>query len=131
MSTERDRYWRSEAEDESMQDAHEFVWKATLETIDVDLRGKRVLDAGCNRGGFLRVLYDRGEIAEGFGYDPAAGAVDDARRLAGERRLVFEVADTIPDAWGGFEVAFSHGVVYLIHDLVAHARALYRALVPG
>jgi len=73
-----------------MQDAHEFVWKATLQTIDVGLRGKRVLDVGCNRGGFLRMLYDQAEIAQGFGYDPAAGAVEDARRLAGERHLFFE-----------------------------------------
>ena len=42
-----------------------FVWAATLATIDTDLAGKRVLDAGCNRGGFLRLLawldyyYDR------------------------------------------------------------------------
>jgi hypothetical protein len=48
MSKESDRYWRSAAEDESMQGAHEFVWKATLQTIEVDLRGRRVLDVGCN-----------------------------------------------------------------------------------
>ena len=111
-----------------MQGAHEFVWKATLKTIEADLRGRRVLDVGCNRGGFLRMLCDQGEIAEGFGYDPAEGAVEDARRLAGDRPLFFEVADTIPQDWGEFEVAFSHGVVYLIHDLVGHARAMYRAL---
>jgi hypothetical protein len=30
-----------------------------LDTIDVDLAGRQVLDAGCNRGGFLRLLADR------------------------------------------------------------------------
>ena len=29
-----------------MQDEHGFVWKAMLDTIDADLAGKRVLDAG-------------------------------------------------------------------------------------
>src|SRR6267378_1062625 len=76
-------YWRTAADDEAMQDEHGFIWHAMLDTIDVDLAGRRVLDAGCNRGGFLRLLADGRGIAEGFGYDPAAGAIEDARRLAG------------------------------------------------
>jgi SAM-dependent methyltransferase len=124
-------YWRGAAQDEAMQDEHGFVWDAMLETIDVGLAGKRVLDAGCNRGGFLRLLVDRCDIAAGFGYDPASGAVEDARRLAGERPLEFEVADTVPGGWSGFDVAFSHEVLYLLHDLPAHARAVFGALAPG
>ncbi|MGO9696993.1 MAG: hypothetical protein ACLPYO_25315, partial [Mycobacterium sp.] len=80
-------YWRGAAEDEAMQDEHRFAWKAMLDTIDVDLAGTRVLDVGCNRGGFLRLLADDCRIKEGFGYDPAAGAIEDARRLAGTRPL--------------------------------------------
>ena len=73
-------YWRSSAEDEAMQDEHGFLWKAMLDTIDTELTGRRVLDAGCNRGGFLRLLVDTAGIAEGDGYDPASGAITDARR---------------------------------------------------
>jgi len=36
-----------------------------LDTIQTDLVGWRVLDAGCNRGGFLRLLIDAEGIAEG------------------------------------------------------------------
>jgi len=124
-------YWRSATEDEAMQDAHRFVWKAMLDTIDVDLAGTRVLDAGCNRGGFLCLVSDACGIAEGRGYDPASSAIDDARRLAGPRPLRFEVADTVPAGWERFDVAFSHEVLYLIHDLAAHADAIFAALVPG
>lgn len=124
-------YWMSAAEDETMQDDHGFIWKAMLDTIDVDLEGARVLDAGCNRGGFLRLLADRCGIAEGLGYDPASGAVEDARELAGDRALRFESADTVPAGWDDFDVAFSHEVLYLLHDLAAHARALFEALKPG
>jgi SAM-dependent methyltransferase len=124
-------YWRGAVEDEAMQDAHGFVWKAMLDTIDVDLAGKRVLDAGCNRGGFLCLLSDACGIAEGRGYDPASGAIDDARRLAGRRPLRFEVADSVPPGWGSFDVAFSHEVLYLIHDLSTHADAILEALTPG
>jgi SAM-dependent methyltransferase len=124
-------YWRGAVEDEAMQDAHGFVWQAMLDTIDIDLAGKRVLDAGCNRGGFLYLLSDACGIAEGRGYDPASGAIDDARRLAGPRPLHFEVADSVPPGWADFDVAFSHEVLYLIHDLSAHADAIFDALTPG
>lgn len=124
-------YWQDAAADEAMQDDHAFIWRAMLDTIDIDLAGKRVLDAGCNRGGFLRLLADRCGIVEGFGYDPASGAIEDARRLAGQRPLQFEVMDTVPVGWRDFDAAFSHEVLYLLHDLPAHARATLGALVPG
>ena len=114
-----------------MQKEHAFIWQAMLETIDIDLARKRVLDAGCSRGGFLRLLIDNCAIAEGFGYDPAAGAVEDAGRLAGGRQLRFEVSDAVPTGWSGFDVVFSHEVLYLLHDLDAHARGIFAALSPG
>ena len=126
-----DRYWRSEAEDAAMQDEHGFIWLAILDTVEEDLRGRKVLDAGCNRGGFLRLLADAHEIGEGWGYDPAAGAIDDARRLSGDRPLTFEVGDTVPPGWAGFGAAFSHEVLYLVRDLPRHAEAMFAALDPG
>jgi len=124
-------YWRGAAEDEAMQDEHGFIWTAMLETIGTDLAGHRVLDAGCNRGGFLRMLVDAEGVAEGYGYDPAHGAIADARRLAGNRPLTFMVADTVPDGWADFDVAFSHEVLYLLEDLPAHAAAVFGVLKPG
>jgi len=47
------RYWRGAQEDAIMQGEHRFIWDAMLRTIDVDLSGLKVLDVGCNRGGFL------------------------------------------------------------------------------
>lgn len=114
-----------------MQDEHGFIWRAILDTIDTDLAGRRVLDVGCNRGGFLRLLVDHSGIAEGYGYDPASGAIDDARRLTGTRPLRFETAVTVPAGWADFQVAFSHEVLYLLHDLQSHAAAMFGALKPG
>ena len=124
-------YWRDAASDEAMQDEHGFIWRAMLDTIDIDLAGARVLDIGCNRGGFLRLLADAAGIAAGYGYDPAAGAIEDARRLAGRRPLTFETGTTVPDGWAGFDAAFSHEVLYLLHDLASHAAAILAALEPG
>jgi SAM-dependent methyltransferase len=124
-------YWRSAAYDEAMQNEHGFQGQAMLDTSDIDLAGRRVLDVGSNQGGFLRLLVDDHGIAEGHGYDPAAGAIEDARRLAGDRPLHFEAANEVPETWSGFDVAFSHDVLNLLPDLASHARALYRSLDPG
>ncbi len=62
---------------------------------------------------------------------PRAGAIADARRLTGDRPLRFEVADSVPTGWGDFDIAFSHEVLYLLHDLVPHASAIFEALAPG
>ena len=124
-------YWRSAADDAAMQDEHEFLWRAMLDTIDIDLAGRRVLDAGCNQGGFLRLLVDECAIAEGRGFDPASTAIFDARRLAGDRPLAFEATDSVPEGWTDFDAAFSHEVLYLLHDLSAHARSMFGALAPG
>ena len=124
-------YWRGADEDEAMQDEHGFLWQAILDTIDIDLAGRRVLDTGCNRGGFVRLLVDESRIAEGYGYDPASGAIDDARRLAGQRPLTFQTAVTVPARWAEFDAAFSHEVLYLLDDLASHAAATLAALAPG
>jgi SAM-dependent methyltransferase len=129
--TENHAYWQSGPEDAVMQQEHEFVWRAMLDTVDVDLTGKRVLDAGCNRGGFLRLVCLERAIAAGYGYDPASEAIADARRLADGLPLTFDVAETVPARWEGFDVAFSHEVLYLLHNLSSHAGAVYRALRPG
>jgi SAM-dependent methyltransferase len=125
------RYWRGAIEDEVMQDEHGFLWLAMLEMVDIPLSGAKVLDVGCNRGGFLRLLVDRADIGMGFGYDPAPGAIEDARGLAGSRALTFEVAETVPEDWSGFDAAFSHEVLYVLHDLAPHAEALFSALAAG
>ncbi len=114
-----------------MQDEHSFLWRAMIDTIDVDLAGRRVLDAGCNQGGFLRMLVDQAGIAEGYGYDPASDAIDDARRLAGGRPLIFETASAVSASWGKFDVAFSHEVLYLLPDLADHAATMFSALNAG
>jgi SAM-dependent methyltransferase len=125
------QYWRGALEDEVMQDEHGFLWLAMLEMVDIPLSGKKVLDVGCNRGGFLRLLVDRADIGTGFGYDPAPGAIEDARGLTGTRALTFEVAETVPGDWSGFDAAFSHEVLYVLHDLGSHAAALFTALSAG
>lgn len=62
-----DLYCQTSDEDAAMQAQHSFMWRALLDTIDVEVGGKRALDAGCNQGGLLRLLCDEGRIASGYG----------------------------------------------------------------
>lgn len=131
MNTTDALHWIDSETEDAMQDEHGFIWKAVLDTVDVDLGGTRVLDVGCNQGGFLRLLSDTTAITEGFGYDPAAAAVEIAQAKRGSRPLTFSVADKPPSSWIGFDLAFSHEVIYLMHDLPEHARTIRDALLPG
>jgi SAM-dependent methyltransferase len=124
-------YWQTGDEDAAMQAEHGFMWRALLDTVDVDVRGKRALDAGCNQGGFLRLLCDEGGIASGYGYDLFSGAIADALLLSDPRPLTFEVGESVPAGWNAFDVAFSHEVLYLLEDLTPHAAAIHDALAPG
>lgn len=63
---------------------------------EVGLRDRTVLDVGCNAGGLVLEILERGARG-GTGIDLSAVAIDAARRLAAERglgdRATFEVAD--------------------------------------
>lgn len=131
METTDERHWIDADTEDGMEDAHGFIWKAMLDTVDVSLANTRVLDVGCSQGGFLRLLADDAAISDGFGYDPAAAAVEIAQAKRGGRPLTYSVANEPPDGWSGFDIAFSHEVLYLIHDLPRHAESIREALLPG
>ncbi len=46
---EAQRYWQSADEDAAVQQEHEFIWRAILDTIDLELPGRRVLGIGRDR----------------------------------------------------------------------------------
>ena len=71
---EAQRYWQSADEDAAMQEKHEFIWRAMLDTIDLELLGRRVLDAGTRPPGFLRLLASEAGIAALARSPPPASA---------------------------------------------------------
>lgn len=124
-------HWMDAETEGAMEDEHLFVWRAMLDTVDIELPGTRVLDVGCSRGGLLRLLVDEADVDQGYGYDPAAGSISLAEEKCENRPLSFAVADSLPEGWTDFDVAFSHEVIYLLHDLQSHAADMRRALRPG
>jgi ubiquinone/menaquinone biosynthesis C-methylase UbiE len=69
--------------------ANERITDAILACADV--RGKEILDVGCGDGATTVHLFDRGRPALIHGLDPAASAVDCARKRVGDRAITVSV----------------------------------------
>ena len=123
-------YWRGAAEDEAMQDEHGFIWKAMLDTIDIDLR-----DSGCSTPA-ATVGVSCGCLSMPRG---SPRATDTTQLLAPSmmppprRQQAAYLRDCRHGARGmeRLDVAFSHEVLYLLEDLTAHAISLFGAMRPG
>lgn len=120
------------SEEDSMTDEHAWIWREMIKCIpQKDISLAQVLDIGCNQGGFLRTLYDTIPFASGVGVDLAQDRVELANAAKGDRPLNYLATNALADAGEGFDLAFSHEVIYLIEDLEDHARQVASVLKPG
>ncbi|MEM1074714.1 MAG: class I SAM-dependent methyltransferase [Pseudomonadota bacterium] len=132
MSALIDTWSTAPSEEDSMTDEHAWIWREMIDIIPrQELSSARILDIGCNQGGFLRMLYDARPFASGVGVDLARDRVALANAAKGDRPLAYMASDKLEDAGGGFDMAFSHEVIYLIGDLEDHARQVAAVLKPG
>jgi SAM-dependent methyltransferase len=123
---------RNPADEETMGAAHAPIWRRMIDvSVPHDLSASTVLDYGCNQGGFLRLLYDRHPFKGAVGIDIARESVARADLLKGHRPIDYKVTDKAASLGRTFDFAFSHEVIYLLADLVDHARDLRAALRPG
>jgi SAM-dependent methyltransferase len=125
--------WYSDtAREPAMEEAHKPLWRHFIDVVpETNLLNRDVLDFGCNRGGFLRLLYAVRPFRRGLGVDIAKDSIAAARELAGNAPLKFEVAADL-NAWASqFDIAFSYEVIYLLPDIQAHASQVYAALREG
>jgi SAM-dependent methyltransferase len=108
-----------------------YVWRAgqerrvALVRAAMPLEGKRILDAGCGLGLYMRRFRDLSEDVHGVDVDPArvAEAMVPNVRVASVERL--------PYADGEFDVVFSHEVLEHVPDDRAAVREACRVLRPG
>ena len=125
--------WHSDAVREpEMEAAHRPLWRHFIEAVpESDFSTRDVLDFGCNRGGFLRLLYALKPFRHAIGFDIAHASISAARDLAGVAPVDYHVASEL-SAWPErFDIAFSYEVIYLLPDITAHAADMYAALRPG
>jgi len=127
------KHWLNSGQaEEVMQEKHLPIWRTLIERIlEQDLSTATVLDFGCNRGGFLRELYRLRPFAKGIGVDIAENAISLATESVGELPLEFLCNKTCEIPAGPFDLVTSYDVIYLLEDLVEHAREIYDRLATG
>lgn len=125
--------WNRDPEgDAAMAEIHRPYWRHFIESLpERDFTTRTVLDFGCNRGGFLRLLFALRPFGHGIGVDIAAESVAAAERAKGDAPLSFAVADDLAPWAGSIDLAFSYEVIYLLPDLGRHAEQLRGVLRPG
>ncbi|MDX6808590.1 MULTISPECIES: class I SAM-dependent methyltransferase [Serratia] len=125
-------WYRDPRAEEAMADGHAPIWRHLIGLVpENELSGVKVLDFGCNQGGFLRLLYQLRPFQQGLSVDIARRSVDEANRLKGHLPVVYQT-DTRLNGWDDhFDIAFSHEVIYLIDDIAQHAADILRVLKPG
>lgn len=130
MENSYDIWWQKGNEtDDDMAHDHQESWQRTIEQIDPhDIVDKTVLDIGCNQGGFLRLLYKTMPYKAGVGIDLAQQSLQKARALTNDLPLTFTLTAKPQQTGETFNTAISTSVLYLIEDVVQHARDLKAVL---
>lgn len=125
--------WQKDPEqDAAMAEAHRPFWRHFIETIpERDLSTRTVLDFGCNRGGFLRLLYALRPFRKGVGIDIAVQSVAAANAAKGDIPVQYEVATDLTPWADTFDIAFSYEVLFLLPDLKRHAEQVFNSLRSG
>ncbi len=126
-------YWSNDKEAENnMEISHQPFWEKVLHHYkEKDLSDKRVLDFGCNQGGYLRYIYSQRAFKYGVGVDLAKKSVEKANDNKGELPIEYFVCDDVTKLGKKFDIALSTSVLYLIEDLPLHAKQIYEVLEIG
>ncbi|MFI2713563.1 class I SAM-dependent methyltransferase [Micromonospora sp. NPDC018662] len=96
-----------------------------------DVRGRRILDAGCGAGPLSEALRARGAVVTGFDGSPAM--VELARRRLGDDAtlLVADLGTPLPFADGVFDDVVASLVLHYLEDWTGPLAEVRRVLRPG
>ncbi|WP_413320163.1 class I SAM-dependent methyltransferase [Agrococcus sp. 1P02AA] len=96
-----------------------------------DVRGRRVLDAGCGSGPLALALRERGAAVSGF--DGSAAMIELARQRLGASTplAVLDLAAPLPYPDGAFDDVIASLVLHYLEDWTTPLAECFRILVPG
>src|ERR1700678_4134114 len=84
QTTRYDTWHANPAMEPAMEESHRPMWRHFINTIpEHDLSTREILDFGCNRGGFLRLLHALKPYRHALGVDIAEASIAAARDLRG------------------------------------------------
>ncbi|WP_422659294.1 class I SAM-dependent methyltransferase [Paenibacillus sp. EC2-1] len=125
-------WWNNEAGESLMEEGHKEGWMQLISTLkEENLSEYSVLDFGCNRGGFLRLLHQVKPYKDAVGIDLGQKSIEIADERKGDLPIDYIVSGSPEQFEGRFDLAFCLSVIYLIDDLKTHAWKLSKALKPG
>ncbi|MGN8983170.1 class I SAM-dependent methyltransferase [Enterococcus villorum] len=128
-----DHWWlKGENGDQEMEENHYLAWQNVIHLMDKkDIEKKKILDFGCNQGGFLRQLYDHIPYKNAYGIDLAKEAIEIAKQRAKMYPITYAVGSNPAVFDCLFDTVISTSVLYLIEDLPEHFRLIGHVLREG
>jgi 2-polyprenyl-3-methyl-5-hydroxy-6-metoxy-1,4-benzoquinol methylase len=118
-------------------DAQPKPWRPyeTLVRMLGDVRGKRILDAGCGDGWLSIILAKRGALIQGFDISPSAIRYAEERAAAHDvsDRCTFRTASAYELPYGDaeFDGVIGSAILHHLGDKVRFAEELRRVMKPG
>jgi len=126
MTEVYDNWWLAgDNGDQEMENDHQDAWKNVISLLDIkDIDHKKVLDFGCNQGGFLRVLHDSVPFKKGYGIDLAKKAIEVATSRVGDYPISYVNTGDAASIGETVDTVISTSVLYLISDLDEHFKMI-------
>ncbi|WP_068781387.1 class I SAM-dependent methyltransferase [Paenibacillus sp. GM2] len=130
MVQEYDIWWQEgDNGDQEMEESHQTGWQQVIELIDSeDIEHRKVLDFGCNQGGFLRALYDCITFDHACGMDMARKAIEVAKERVGAYPIEYFHTGDANSLNRKFHTVVSTSVLYLIENLDEHFSTISNVL---
>jgi SAM-dependent methyltransferase len=126
-----DSYAAAYSEENDTNLANAYYERPAMLKLAGDVRGRRMLDAGCGSGPLAAVLQARGASVTGI--DSSAAMVELARQRLGEAVAlhVARLGDPLPFADGAFDDVVASLVLHYLRDWTAALSELRRVLRQG
>jgi 2-polyprenyl-3-methyl-5-hydroxy-6-metoxy-1,4-benzoquinol methylase len=102
-----------------------------LESAGIDLRGKRILDAGCGAGSTLSLLADKFDPSRLAGFDLMPELVEVAQKAQAGAEVKVGDVTAIEEADASFDAVFVFGVLHHVPAWRDGLKEIARVLVPG
>lgn len=105
-------------------------WTAMVNEVIPPHTGQEVvLDYGCGDGQFLRLLHNMRPFSHGHGVDIDPVSLEKARQnLRAGEPIEYDTPAALEGVVGKFDLVFSQEVFWMIEDLEALARTIYRVI---